>query len=154
MINSVHGKKLFLVFYLVFFSFFSNLFLFTNHCDIANYAWDYRVYAYESTTYKVIEPLQQCSGDMFTWFENNRMKADPEKCHFLVSKRITSSIFASHNVKIDNNGFKIKSSLKQKLLGVIIDDRRTFKIHVGTCWKNPVKSSMQLQKLHSKRTRH
>ena len=71
--------------------------------------------------------------DMFTWFENNRMKANPEKCYFLVSKRITSAIFASHNVKIDINGFKIKSSLEQNLLGVIIDDRRKFKSHVGTC---------------------
>ena len=129
MINSVHGKKLFLVF----FSFLSNLFLFTNHCHIANYAGDYRAYAYESTTCKVIEPLEECSGDMFTWFENNRMKANPEKCYFLVSKRITSAIFASHNVKIDINGFKIKSSLKKKLLDGIIDDRRILKSHAGTC---------------------
>ena len=61
------------------------------------------------------------------------MKANPEKCYFLVSKRITSAIIASHNFKIDINGFKIKSSLKQNLLGVIIDDRRKFKSHVGTC---------------------
>ena len=71
--------------------------------------------------------------DMFTWFENNRMKANPEKCYFLVSKRITSAIFASHNVKIDINGFKIKSSLKKKLLDGIIDDRRILKSHAGTC---------------------
>ena len=133
MINSVHGKKLFLVFFLVFFIFLYDLFLFTNHCEIANQTGDYRAYAYESTTCKVIEPLEECSGDMFTWFENNRMKANPEKCHILVSKRITSAIFASHNVKIDINGFKIKSSLEQNLLGVIIDDRRKFKSHVGTC---------------------
>ena len=112
MINFVHGKKLFLVFFLVFFSFLYDLFLFTNHCDIANYAGDYKAYAYESTTCKVIESLGECSSDMFTWFENKRMKANREKCHILVSKRITSAIFASHNVKIDVNGFEIKSILK------------------------------------------
>ena len=31
--------------------------------------------------------LEECSGDMFTWFKNNIIKASPEKDHFSISKK-------------------------------------------------------------------
>ena len=50
------------------------------------------------------------------------MKANPEKCHLLVCVKNTSIILVSDKLKIDINGVKIESSLKQKVLGVIPDD--------------------------------
>ena len=111
MTNSVHGKKLFLVLvrglsqdrYFLTCS-LCDLSLFTTDTDIANYAGDiHRVY--ENKTCKVIERLGECSGDMFTWFEidgtkveNDRMKANPEKCH-LVSKEKPSTSVISDKLK-------------------------------------------------------
>ena len=57
--------------------------------------------------YKVIEWLEECFGDIFTWFGNNRMKANPERCNLLVSKEKTSTTVIFDNIKIDLNGVKI-----------------------------------------------
>ena len=50
--------------------------------------------------------MGECSGDMFTWFEidgtkveNDRMKANPEKCHLLVSKEKPSTSVISDKLK-------------------------------------------------------
>ena len=77
---------------------------------------------------KAIERLEECSSNMFTWFENDGMKANPEKCHLLVSRKKTS--LTSDNLKIDINGVKIESSLEQKLLGVIIENQLKFNKHI------------------------
>ena len=55
--------------------------------DITNYADDNAPHASENATCKVIERLEERSGDVFAWFENNEMKANPEKCHLFVSKK-------------------------------------------------------------------
>ena len=77
---------------------------------------------------KAIERLEECSSNMFTWFENDGMKANPEKCYLLVSRKKTS--LTSDNLKIDINGVKIESSLEQKLLGVIIENQLKFNKHI------------------------
>ena len=63
---------------------------------------------------KVTELLEECSDDMFTWSENKRMKANPEKDRLLVSKKKTSLTVISDNLTIDINSVKIESSLEQK----------------------------------------
>ena len=63
---------------------------------------------------KVTELLEECSGDMFTWSENKRMKANPEKDRLLVSKKKTSLTVISDNLTIDINSVKIESSLEKK----------------------------------------
>ena len=55
--------------------------------DIANYPDGNTAYASENTACKVIERLEECSGDMFTWLENSGIKANPHKCHLLVNKK-------------------------------------------------------------------
>ena len=55
--------------------------------------------------------MEECSRDMLTWFENNRKKANPEKCHLLVTKKKTSTTTISNNLKTDINGVKIEYSL-------------------------------------------
>ena len=53
---------------LLFNKFLCNLFLFTNDTGIASYADDNTPYAPENTACKVIEQLEECSGDVFKWF--------------------------------------------------------------------------------------
>ena len=95
-----------------------------------------------------IKLLEECSGDMFTWFKNNIIKASPEKDHFSVSKKKPSTTVTSDNLKIDTNGVKIEISLEQKLLGVIIGAQPTFKSHTCNMLKKTIKSLMHLQELH------
>ena len=102
--------------------------IFTNDTVIANYADGSTPYASENTTCKVIQRLKECPREVFTRFENNGMKANPEKCHLLVSKKNTSAITTSDQIKIYINGVKIECSLEQKRLIVIIHNQLTFKI--------------------------
>ena len=59
--------------------FLCDLLLFTTDTDITDCGDENTPHASENIVCKVIEPLEECSGDMFTWFENNGMKANPVK---------------------------------------------------------------------------
>ena len=115
---------------LLFRIFLCDLSLFTNDTDIANYADDNTPHVSfwkDRVTCKVIERLEECSGDMFAWFENNELKAKPKKCQLFVNKKKTSTTVTSNNsgkIKIDINGAKIESRLS-----AIIDHQLTFKSH-------------------------
>ena len=79
--GSILGQLLFNIF-------IYDLFLFTNDIDIATYPDDNTPYATLSKTNLPIEKLQQSSGSLFTWLENNGIKSNAGKCHFLVSTKV------------------------------------------------------------------
>ena len=58
------------------------------------------------------------------WFDNNHMKLNKDKCHFLVSDNITEHLWT----KVDDE--LIWESREEKLLGVIIDKDLNFNSHL------------------------
>ena len=70
---------------LLFNIFICDIFLFTTNCDIASYADDTTPYYCGKNNTEVLENLTQVSENMFKWFENNGMKANPEKSHLILS---------------------------------------------------------------------
>ena len=71
---------------------------------------------------------------MFSWFSNNGMKANPDKCHLLFSGK------NNFKAKIDN--YVIESSKQQKLLGVLLNSELKFDKHLDNlCKKTSQKSS-------------
>ena len=60
----------------------------------------------------VISELQAISTKVLDWFSNNHMKANPGKCHLLLSTK------SPEVVSID--GIQIKSSIRETLLGIVI----------------------------------
>ena len=71
---------------LLFNIFLCDMFLFCNDIDFASYADDNTPYCIGKTPEEVISPLEKSSESAFEWFENNGMKANPDKCHLLLSK--------------------------------------------------------------------
>ena len=69
-----------------------------------------------------MESLERASVSLFRWFENNLLKNNADKCHFLVS--------TSQEVSLNVNNFKIKNSDCEKLLGVKFDSKLRFDQHV------------------------
>ena len=59
---------------------------------------------------------------LFKWFSDNQMKANPEKCHLLISSTSQSQF------KIGN--VTIKSSICEKLLVIKIDNKLMLNAHV------------------------
>ena len=51
-----------------------------------SYVDDNTPYCLRKTTEEVIAKLEKISKSTFEWFENNGMKANPDKCHLLLSK--------------------------------------------------------------------
>ena len=114
---------------LLFNNFLADLFFIHSDIDIANFADDnifaYNIFAYLSAKNieDVIESLERASVSLFRWFENNLLKGNDDKCHFLVS--------TIQEVNLNVNSFKIKSSYCEKLLGVKFDSKLRFDQHIS-----------------------
>ena len=75
-----------------------------------------------------VENLTNITQKLFTWFANNHVKANLNKCHLLLSTQEEA------NIQIANT---TKNSKSQKLLGVVLDNKLKFDIHVGNiCQKS------------------
>ena len=63
------------------------------------------------------------------WFENNYMKLNQDKCHFLISGNVTEHLWAKVGDEL------IWESAEEKLLGVTIDKNLNFNSHLNTLCK-------------------
>ena len=95
--------------------FLADLFLIHSDIDIANFADDNTPYLSAKNVEDFIEYLERASVSLFRWFENNLLKGNADKCHFLVS--------TSQEISLNVNNFKIKNSDYEKLLGVKFDSK-------------------------------
>ena len=76
--------------------------------DIENYPDDTIPYTFAPDTGPIISKLLSTSDKLFTCFKNNPVKANPEKCHLLLSSKTpTESLFGCSSTK---------SSTKEALL--------------------------------------
>ena len=91
-------------------------------CEIASYADDNIPYTSGISLNLVLEKLESSTHDLFRWFKENHMKANPDKCHRLVA---TNSL-TSANI----NDFQITNSTEEKLLGIKFDSKLSFENHV------------------------
>ena len=113
-----------------------DLFYFLENTDIANYADDNTLYSAQKNRETVINTIETLSQVLFDWFSDNFMKANSGKSHLLMSgTEITHA-----NV----DGFMIKSSQKEILLGINLDSELKFEDHVNFMCK---KASQKLYAL-------
>ena len=99
------------------------MFLIHSDIDIVNFADHNTPYLSAKNVEDVIESLERASVSLFRWFENNLLKVNAHKCHFLVS--------TSREVSLNVSTFKIKNSDCEKLLGVKLDSKLRFDQHVA-----------------------
>ena len=99
-----------------------DLFLIMNKVDFASYADDNTSYVIGNGVKEVISSLKEPSDELFYWFADNQMKANPGKFHLLAS--------SSDKISICVDNYNIKSSKWEKLLGIKIDNKLNFNIHV------------------------
>ena len=115
--------------------FISDLFLILNNIEIASYADDNTPYCSYKSFEDVITCLERTAGDLFAWFNNNGMKANADKCHFLLNTK--------EKLKANISNYTIINSDQEKLLGVAIDNHLKFELHIkNLCSKTS-------QKLHA-----
>ena len=112
---------------LLFNIFLCDMFLFCNYIDFASYADDNTPYCIGKTPEEVISQLEKSSKSIFEWFENNGMKANPDKCHLLLSK--------NENFEANINENNISNTSFEKLLGVTFDNQLNFNHHISKICK-------------------
>ena len=98
--------------------------MFLPNVDVASYADDNTPYSAGNTVDEVLCSLQNSSKSMFDWFENNRMRANPEKSDLILTKPNT--------IETQICGEIINSTEIVKLLGINIDNKLTFEQHVDS----------------------
>ena len=86
-----------------------------NKVDFASYSDDNTPYVIGNGAKEAINSLKEISDELFYWFANNQMKANPDKCHLLKS--------SSNKVSICVDNCNIKSSKYEKLLCIEIDNK-------------------------------
>ena len=101
--------------------------MFVDSTDIANYADDNTPYATATDIDSLITSLEEASKSLFTWFDNNLMKSNADKCHLLVSpnEKVT--------IKIGNH--EIDNTKREKLLGARLDSGLSFDYHISQICK-------------------
>ena len=72
---------------LLFNIFISDYFLILNNIEIASYANDNTPYCSYKSFEDVITCLERTADDIFTWFNDNEMKTNADKCHLLLSTK-------------------------------------------------------------------
>ena len=107
---------------LLFNIFISDHFLNLKNIKIASYADDNTPYCSYKNFGDMITCLERTADDQFTWFNNNGMKANADKCHLLLSTKETL------NANVSN--YTIINSDKEKLLGVTIDKHLKLESHI------------------------
>ena len=117
---------------LLFNIFLCDLFFIMNNVDFASYADDNTPFFVGKDLDDVISKLQNASKTLFQWFNDNQMKANPDKCHFICSSSIKV------NISIENQN--ISNSASEKLLGVFFGRILKFQSHIDNiCKKASVK---------------
>ena len=110
--------------------FLADLFLIHSDTNIANFADDNTPYLSAKNVEDVIESLERASVSLFRWFENNLLKGNVDKFHFLESP--------SQEISLNANNFKIKNSDYEKLLGVKFDSKLRFDQHITDLCSDPI----------------
>ena len=93
--------------------------------NFASYADDNTPYTINQDTDSVTIKLEDLSVPLLHWFKENKLKLNLDKCHLTVS--------GSENAKIKLDDFTITNSKKEKLFGIIFNDKLSSNITLRTC---------------------
>ena len=75
----------------------------------------------------VVLELKNASKKLFKWFNDNQMKTNPDKCHFICSSKVKTRIMVENE--------QISNSSCQRLLSVFFDSKLTFQSHIDNMCK-------------------
>ena len=84
--------------------------------DIENYTDDTTPYACASDIITVISELQVTASKLLTWFNNNHVKANPEKSHFLLSSQTPKKAYFGGAFNFNFNQVQLNNCLEFRLI--------------------------------------
>ena len=104
------------------------MFYFIKTASLHNYADDNTLSVFSNSIPNLIKILEKESDVAITWLNENRMIANPEKFHSLI---ITKDKTDNSGIELTINNKSIKSEPCVKLLGIKIDNKLSFDLHIS-----------------------
>ena len=111
---------------LLFKIFVNDLFLFIEKANTCNFVDDNTIYSCTKNLQTVLKNLKHDMINVLKWFKVNSVKANPKKFQFMILGKGTRQ-----TITLNINNIKIRESQNVELLGLIIDNRLTFKDHIN-----------------------
>ena len=97
---------------------------------LCNYADDDTLYTSDNDANAVISKLKLDFSKIFKWFYKSFMILNPDKCYFLtLGFQDAQPIFSCDNITVNEN------VSVEKILGITIDNKLTFKSHLKNICK-------------------
>ena len=113
----------------------NDLFFFVSDVSLQNFANDNTLSAFAETILEMIDVLQSGSEIIIDWFKNNKMIVNPDKFQaILLDKR--KSDHKNQRIIVENQNIKVLSSVE--LLGIRIDDKLNFNLHISNISRSAV----------------
>ena len=107
--------------------FFNDLFYFIDKASVYDFADDNSLSAFESNIKNLKLILESESEKAISWFQSNKMIVNPGKFQSIIFDKKKQNHTAEY-ISIDQKNIKTSSSVK--LLGVHIDDKLNFNLHI------------------------
>ena len=114
---------------LLFNIYINDLFYIFTNTSVCNTADDTTPYACDINLPNLLNNIENDSLSAIIWFEANYMKLNQDKCHFLLAGNTPEQIWAKVGEEI------IWESTHEKLLGLVIDKKLNFNIHLAKLCK-------------------
>ena len=113
----------------------NDLFFFVSDVSLQNFANDNTLSAFAETILEMIDVLQSGSEIIIDWFKNNKMIVNPDKFQaILLDKR--KSDHKNQRIVVENQNIKVLSSVE--LLGIRVDDKLNFNLHISNISRSAV----------------
>ena len=109
--------------------FFTDIFHFSEKCNLYNYADDIVCSVAGSDVSSIVSILKSKTQLLVKWFEHNSFQTNPEKFQFML---IWSDRSHYDNIEITIDKSNVKAMPLVKVLGVNIDEHLKFKEHVSS----------------------
>ena len=124
----------------------NDLFFFIEKASMHNFADDNTLSAWGETVSKLIDTLESESNIAFVWFTKNEMIINPDKFQAIILDKQKSS-FTNIPLTIVNQ--TIKSVPSVELLGIHLDDKLNFNLHISNICRSAAKRLNELIRLKS-----
>ena len=93
---------------------------------VCNFADDTTLSAFDTNLEDLLHNLEYDTQSAIVWFDNNYMKLNQDKCHFLITGNVIEHLWAKIGDEL------IRGSAEEKLLGVTIDKNLNFNSHLSS----------------------
>ena len=122
----------------------NDLFYFVGEENLHNFADGNTVSDNALSLNELIQELQTLTESTISWFDQNNMIANPSKFHAIIIRKDRKD---TEGTEININGKVLKTKSEVLLLGITLDNRLTFDIHIGNICKKAAKQLNALKRL-------